>query len=91
MIIRSQDKKSIVNINNVDTITINECRIQYYNGVSDSRGFLGSYSAEEKAIKVLDMIQEVYTQYAALKKGLGVIQNAFVLPKCVEMPQDDEV
>lgn len=59
MIIRTQLKRSIVNICNIDTINIEDgSDILAWNGREKS--YLGEYSTEEKAIKVLDMIQEAY-------------------------------
>ena len=91
MIIRSQDKKSIVNMDNIDTIDIRENLIRAFNGGNDMGINIGKYSTEEKAIKVLDMIQDVYTQYGTLEDGLGNIHGVFNIPKCFQMPQDSEV
>ena len=70
MIIRSQDKKSIINFDRIDTIRLS---MQKEKGViksnyqtdifydsADTFGVLGTYSSVEKAIKVLDMIQDAY-------------------------------
>ena len=90
MIIRSQDKKGFVNLENIDTVCMNdEFDIYAFNGTSKS--FIGEYSTEEKAIKVLDMIQNVYIQYGTIKDGLGSIHGAFNIPKCFQMPSDEEV
>ena len=73
MIIRSQDKKKIIPLNQpiyIETV-VDEWSI------STERYFLGTYSTEEKAIKVLDMIQSDYVCH----KGLWYFQ----------MPQDSEV
>lgn len=77
MIIRSQDKKMILNFNCIDTLRVksfrfekNENLIKYqilYYGVGEYDGFLANYSTEEKAIKVLDMIQGAYVKCEALK------------------------
>ena len=62
MLIRSQDKKILVDMNTV-IIHIFDRDIACYapSCISDD-GFLyfGSYETEEKALKVLDMIQEAY-------------------------------
>jgi hypothetical protein len=62
MIIRSQNARGIVNLNNIDSITVKEYShdICAFNGTMESEILLGKYSTEEKAIKVLDMIQEAY-------------------------------
>lgn len=75
MLIRSQDKKTIVNMNNIDTICTMENQLQYFNGGDSSMGVLGEYSTEEKAIKVLDMM----------------CYNNFWCQDVFQMPQDDEV
>lgn len=96
MIIRSQDKKKIVNFDVCHlSITADNC-IVATNGVISYpsemlSGVIGEYSTEEKAIKVLDMIQNVYIQYGTIKDGLGSIHGAFNIPKCFQMPSDEEV
>ena len=60
MLIRTQDKKGIVNMDNIDTICIVENQVQYYSGGTDSIGLLANYSTEEKAIKALDKICDFY-------------------------------
>ena len=67
MLIRSQDKRTLVNLDNTNAILIHE----------DDTGFsvvacgininyeIGEYSTEEKAIKVLDMIQKQYSHCVA--------------------------
>ena len=71
MIIRSQDKEQIVNLNNIDSICIepNYCGwdVMCYNGTQESCVKFGEYSTKEKAIKVLDMIQGAYVKCEALK------------------------
>lgn len=65
MIIRSQDKKSITKDLNLQILKndfINDFEISNRFGIE-----LGVYSTEEKAIKVLDMIQNAYTQFGTLK------------------------
>ncbi len=58
MIIRTQDKKGIVNLNNIDTIDTHDKQVRYFSGGGiETMGLLGTYSTEEKAIKVLDMIE----------------------------------
>lgn len=90
MIIRTQNKKSIVNLDRVHTICTRvdkrggkikeqyETEIVYFIGGYETIGVIGKYSSEEKAIKVLDMIQEEYVTQLAKNKQF-------------EMPQDSEV
>ena len=82
MIIRSQDEKVIVNLNNIDSICIehNVCKfdVACKNGFKDTRVGIGAYSTEEKAIKVLDMIQNEF-------------QSEIRKHRVFQMPQDSEV
>ena len=62
MLIRSQDRKVLVNLNSMAGIEIAEGPIKtiitsYITGCSY---LLGEYLDKEKAFKVLDMIQEAY-------------------------------
>lgn len=59
MIIRTQDKMTLVNLDQVMEISIvgKTVRCQYANGVCR---FLGTYSSEEKALEVLDLIEMDY-------------------------------
>lgn len=68
MWIRSQDKKILTEIHNLDIDDIN----QIWAGCS----FIGEYSTEEKALKVLDEIQK---------------RTEYLYPKVFQMPQDWEV
>lgn len=109
MIIRSQDKKSITNFAQLTDISIhpvntnNSC---YYSVVACypfaiendySNMSLGRYSTEEKAIRVLDMIQEEYGKHYYGEGGQMATANyyvppfAFIPPKVFQMPQDSEV
>ena len=94
MLIRSQDKYSLTD--SLD-VTISKTRPRTggeYIGediYTRSGVFLGHYSSKEKAIKVLDMIQNAYLQYGTIADGRGNIYNAVVVPKVFQMPQDDEV
>ena len=101
MLIRSQDKKVIAVLENCDSIVIckpqNIYHICTFNGVEESRTSIGIYSTEEKAIKVLDMIQEKYLSRMELDGGYDAVSgcyvqpNFWVLPKVFQMPQDSEV
>lgn len=77
MWIRSQNKKSLLNVNQVVINNTKDESEYYIHGYSE-RGIdiLGIYSSECKALMVLDMI-ESYLQYS----------HNIVL----EMPQDDEM
>lgn len=93
MLIRSQDKKTLVNLESINAIRIYEENTGFsVNALGVGVNYeIGEYSTEEKAIKVLDMIQHVYTQYGTLRDRGGSVQGAFNLPKVFQMPQDSEV
>ena len=61
MLIRSQDKSRLINFNNTRELRFWECA-QGFN-ITDCVCPLGSYSTREKALGVLDMIQEAYEEY----------------------------
>lgn len=82
--IRSQDKSILVNMDNVSSIVIDKRvkgSIKIFEGGADPTGYeIARYSTDEKAMKVLDMIQAKYN----LSKTFG--------GSCViEMPADEDV
>ena len=84
---------SIVNLKQISLIEITDVgfgKKDHYEIMADCI-VMGNYSTEEKAVKVLDMIQNAYTQYGTLVDGRGSIQGAFALPKVFQMPQNREV
>lgn len=58
MLIRSQDKSRLISLNNTRELRFWECA-QGFN-ITDCVCPIGHYSTREKAMKVLDMIQEAY-------------------------------
>lgn len=62
MLIRSQDKRMIVNFDNVCTVSAFPEKDSEDIYAEDGTGslVLGRYSTKEKSLKVLDMIQEAY-------------------------------
>lgn len=62
MLIRSQDKTIIVNIDNAFSIAIRDINgaASIYVGSQGGCCIIAEYSTKEKAMKVLDMIQEAY-------------------------------
>lgn len=65
MLIRSQDKTVMVNMDNAFNIAIRDINgaTAIYVGSSSSCCVIAEYSTKAKAIKVLDMIQEAYSEY----------------------------
>ena len=77
MWIRSQDRKSLSNVNGVliDT-TLDKSRCYIYGFVDRGRDILGEYSIQEKALSILDTLE---------KLALYPVNASY------QMPQDDEV
>lgn len=65
MLIRSKDKRMIVNFDNICTVSAFPEKDSEDIYVEDGTGSLmiGKYSTKAKAMKVLDMIQEAYEEY----------------------------
>lgn len=63
MLIRSQDKSILINMNNVSSIEVGDDRLRIFANNGDAIYDIGEYSTEAKVIKVLDMIQEAYKEY----------------------------
>lgn len=58
MLIRSQDKSQLINLNNIRELRFWECAQGF--DITDCVSPIGHYSTKAKAMKVLDMIQEAY-------------------------------
>lgn len=85
MLIRSQDRTKLVDIAG-KTIAIdcaNAIGITYAN----SNVLLGKYTSKEKAIKVLDIIQETYKQ----QKTEIIYREGIYDIGTFQMPEDNEV
>ena len=85
MIIRSQDKRSITDDLNLEIHHESWDSKEWEIG-NNAIGVMGTYSTEEKAIKVLDMIVNTYVE-SVWTEGKTIIANRI----CFEMPQDSEV
>lgn len=80
MLIRSQDKRMIVNFENICTVSAFPEKDSEDIYVEDGTGSLmvGRYSTKEKAMKVLDMIQEAYMEYKSGEiVGNGLAGSAY--------------
>lgn len=60
MLIRSQNKRILINMNNVSSIEVGDNELRIFADDGETIYDLGSYSTKAKAMKVLDMIQEAY-------------------------------
>lgn len=67
MLIRSQDKSILINMNNVSSIEVGDDRLRIFANNGDAIYDIGEYSTEAKVIKVLDMIQEAYADFESAK------------------------
>lgn len=69
MLIRSQDKRMIVNFDSICTVSAFPEKDSEDIYVEDGTGSLmvGRYSAKAKAMKVLDMIQAAYADFESAK------------------------
>lgn len=91
--IRGQERTSLIEVSHVrmgvyanDENTL-EYKIIY--DTSDVMFDLGTYSTEEKALKVLDMIQKIIVDNGYMEAGMP---RVFSPQHCVfEMPADEEV
>lgn len=96
MLIRSQNRDILINIEQIDCICIRDIcirdslkkkyEIRCFRG--ESITVIGYYSTQEKAMKVLDMIEHEYTDIICdFRHGYKPVQ----LPKVFQMPADEEV
>ena len=90
MLIRSQDKETLINFNNsivVNTMVDIGGVTKMFCSYSCDDYVIGHYSSKEKALKVLDMIQEAYERYEYEK----VFKTGLTLFETFQMPADSEV
>ena len=85
MLIRSQDKSRLISLNNTRELRFWECA-QGFN-ITDCVCPIGHYSTREKAMKVLDMIQEAYCKFMSVKNDDAWDGKESVF----YMPEDSEV
>ena len=91
MLIRSQYKHNLVNINTINGLGITEYgTYKIYALVNGGQYLMGEYSTEEKALKVLDMI-EARTNEPIYINDEGNGEYAKYFHSSFRMPQDDEV
>ena len=63
MLIRSQNKETLLNMDRVTTVELGVNGLEITADTDDTLYVLGDYSSESKAIRVLDMIQEAYEEH----------------------------
>jgi len=81
MLIRSQDKKRLLNLNNTVAIEALHCNVCAVTTDHDYQVTLGTYSTGEKAKAVLDKICKCYENYQATPQSNAVF----------DMPADEDV
>lgn len=106
MLIRSQDKRILINMNNVSSIEVGDNELRIFADDGETIYDFGSYSTKEKAMKVLDMIQEAYadeklvdyTTYLQRKRiekmddsTILALRNELMKKAVFQMPEDSEV
>lgn len=80
MLIRSQDKESLINFNNSIVINIMDIEgvVKIICSYSCEDYIIGHYSSKAKATKVLDMIQEAYMDFESAKiTSTGLATTAY--------------
>ena len=91
MLIRSQDKKTIVNMDSISTIYLEGGKIK----AQTEKGFIdvGSYYGTTKGMKVLDMLCEDYLDGTCVfyDPENKTMPHALQQSKVFQMPQDCEV
>lgn len=94
MIIVSQNKKMIVNFNNIVSVYVIEDYEQKnsYNidfSTNDEINLvLANYKTEERAREVLEQIAYKYSEYVSIKDGVGNVLNIAIIPRVYEMPKE---
>lgn len=97
MLIRSQDKEILINFNNSPSIKIMETKGGVIIICSDTYEtfVIGNYSTKAKAMKVLDMIQEAYSEYQIMLNFSVSYLHEFKEKTdgfaIFQMPEDSEV
>ena len=86
MLIRSQDKRILINMNNVSSIEVGDNELRIFADDGEAIYDLGSYSTKAKAMKVLDMIQEAYCEVMAVNGNMWCGKGSVF-----QMPEDSEV
>lgn len=97
MLIRSQNKTILLNFSNSTVVYIakNDKGFAILSLENENRYRLGKYSSEAKAMKVLDMIQEAYSEYQIMLNFSVSYLHEFKEKTdgfaIFQMPEDSEV
>lgn len=86
MLIRTQDKKGIVNLDNMESLWISEVDSGFDITIAFSDGayVIGQYTSETQVLEVLDLIEEEYKRAVT-----NIVGSMMVIPpKVFHMPED---
>lgn len=92
MLIRSQDKEKIINLSNIGYVEIEPNFYEgerYYINTNFPEIKIAEYSSKEKAIKVLGMIENFYSNLQYTRFAGSDYSEFFNV--IFQMPQDEEV
>ena len=79
MLIRSQDKRILINMNSVSSIEMGDNELRIFADNGEAIYDLGEYSTKAKVMKVLEMIQEAYMDFEASKiTSTGLATAAYI-------------
>lgn len=100
MLLVSQEKDGIINLDNILVIRLstdfetNKKTLIYVDCIGDEHFGIGKYDTEERAKEVLQEIVKEYSSYLELKGGAALVQgdmdiqpNIFNIPKVYKMPE----
>jgi hypothetical protein len=87
MLIRSQDKRILINMDNVSSLEVGDDGLRLFADDGETIYDIGEYLTESKVIKVLDMIQEAYCEFMAVRNDDMWCGKESVF----QMPEDSEV
>lgn len=87
MLIRSQNKRILINMNNVSSLEVSDNELRIFADNGEAIYDIGHYSTKAKAMKVLDMIQEAYCKFMSVKNDDAWDGKESVF----YMPEDSEV
>lgn len=95
MWIRSQDRRSLSNVNQVlINTTFDESKYYIYGFLDRGRDILGEYSTQEKALSVLDEIQNIIANGKIYSSTRGINEQHIITNERVMiylMPSDEDV
>lgn len=93
MIIVSQDRKAIINFDNINEIRVTNTNNivvfdNTYRSSDDCSDILATYKTEERVREILQEIINKYLEYASIRDGLGNKKLISEIPKVYYMPKE---